>query len=545
MARQNDRHTHLVRIFLVVLLILASSIAMMRAAPGDTKAMAAPWSSFEVILVPEEESLQEVRQRLVDAGKAPLDRYTATVEVEDFFQKSHIPVAELASRFDQGDPRLDPFLRALPELFRGRLDTQEMELIFLPTQRSLQGLVEGEGVAGERARIRGREELLLLLEGLSVEIAGSGRSPSPFAGASAAVAALASLVFVRRRWWPVVLAGVVTVLYGVGSGPVEEAGAVLLFLAWAIWQDHSARREVEWLSYRVPPGKDREFLRVSVSAAVAAGITVAVIVGSHRAAGSRGVLSFLLFFLVLGFLWLLSFFVGVWREDRREHRLFISRQILAGRPPARPVVFRIAAGGALLAVLAVPLLLSLAEGPRAVSSAPASGTGGLVIPVPWQVPKGDQDMSWDEQVLSVGLKRPPGEYPLSIAGYLAHRRYQQSLLYGGDFSVPDLGERIELTRFTREEGRIMDFPETRLVFDLAWLEAQFEPSPQSVYRLFTSEGTRTMIAHRELKLRPVLEARAGWAFLAFLAGGLALVGGMRLPYRSRLGTVGLASRKVE
>lgn len=584
LVHQGAPRRGVIRILLVTFLILLLSAAMMRTSPGDTHAMATPWRSFEVLLVPEGQDLQEVRERLLAAGKPPLDRYTATVEVEDFFKKSQVPVAELATRFDTGDPRFDPFMRALPDLFRGSLDGEPLELVFLPSgDSSPRGSQEAgdSGEGGERLRghrfeehrsredrFRARKEIMDVLEGLPVEIAGAGRAPSPLAGLPSVLVSLAALVFVRRRWWPVVLAGGVTVLHGLGAGPVEEAGAVLLFLAWTVWQDRAFPREEEWFYYGVSPVRDGAFLRLSLAAILAGLIATAVTLGRYRAAGAG--VSFLLFFFALGFVWLLAFFVGAWRGARREHPVFIPRPILPGRGAPRGVALRVTAGGVILLALAVPLILPVLDGAGRFS--PPTGSllgnslfagqvrspreGALVIPVPSQLPGGtegiswgdsgnDQNLVWAWQVFALAQEFPPGEHPLSVAGYLAHRRYQQSLLYGGDFSVPEPGDRIEITRFTREGGRVLDFSETRLVFDQGWLEAQRVPPARSVYGLFTLEGPQTVIAPRELTLRPVPHDRAGWAFLAFLAGLAVLVCGMRLPYGSRLGTVGLALRNPE
>lgn len=478
-----------------------------------------PWESFDILVMSPEESLPAVRERLLAAGESPLDRHTATVEIEDFSGRREIPVVELSRRFEPDDPRLDPFVRAAPSLFVGRLGDREVNLLYLPRREERLG--------------RRYLELTRLLEDHPFRLAGWDPVSPIVSGVTAFLVMIVALVTVRHRRWPVLLAIPPTVAYAVAGGPATLVRTVLVAVVWAFSQGVSSRYERELINYGSRPWSAREYRFLLFAQAIA---LVAAVFTFHSESSNTlaaAIFSFLVYLVALVAITMFAFTILRIRLALREHRMFLPLPIIARETRS----FR-------SALVAVCVILVVSQVTAQVLHRRALGFAfgeDLVLPVPEQVVG---ETLTATRILEESRLLAPGNYPLSTSGYLAHRRFQESLLFGGEFAVPDLDEAVTLNRFVRDQGRIREAPESVITFDREWLERQLTPAPHSVYYLLTREGGVLVVSSGTVRVETLPLERFFFLVLVVLVGFGPLIYGIRLPYTGGIGTVGLASRRA-
>ncbi|MCG8477872.1 MAG: hypothetical protein MI724_02165, partial [Spirochaetales bacterium] len=134
------------------------------------------------------------------------------------------------------------------------------------------------------------------------------------------------------------------------------------------------------------------------------------------------------------------------------------------------------------------------------------------------------------------------EEPLSTSGFLAHRWFQQSMLFGGAFEVPSIDDDVALMRFRRDAGSLSAWYESMVVFDRQWVLSQFDASHTGVYRLFVEELGAFDIVWESVTIPSVTPGYVMRLLLLLVIAHLPVFVSMRLPYRSLLDTVVPASR---
>ncbi|MFW6292384.1 MAG: hypothetical protein ACOC7V_08660, partial [Spirochaetota bacterium] len=76
-----------------------------------------------------------------------------------------------------------------------------------------------------------------------------------------------------------------------------------------------------------------------------------------------------------------------------------------------------------------------------------------------------------------------------LADYLAHRAFQEGLVYGRSYGFPEPGEPVELTRFREQpDGSYSSYRESVLVFDEAWVAHALETAPTGIARMLVGLG---------------------------------------------------------
>ena len=197
------------------------------------------WNAFDLVVVPATASIEELHAALDAEGLAPISAANATIRVEDFNGQAELPIADLSQRFDDADPRLDPFVRAVMRLFSIRQGETDSHVMYLPRSSSI---------------FRRYRAINAAFEGTPFYLAGW----QPMARVLSAVAAFLILfgVVVRARRRPVLSStiAIFAVTYVFLQGPVALVGGVLTAtgvmyavqlarsvgtgVAFAPWSDH-------------------------------------------------------------------------------------------------------------------------------------------------------------------------------------------------------------------------------------------------------------------------------------------------------------------
>jgi hypothetical protein len=500
---------------LTVLIFLLSVSALILFGPVDP--VRPLWQNFDLLLVAPGVDEAEAVERLSAAGKDVLHLRNAMVEIEDFNGGDRLYLTEVEDRFDPADPRRDPFVDALPGLFRAERGDGEMAVLYLSR--------------GEREFQRWLA-LRRLLADIPFEL--PGRTPIvPLAGAVAvALSILPVLLLQRRRRWMIVVTAGVVALHAAVSGAEAVIPAAILGIAWSFWHDHSYELEREIL---VHPGSFR-LDREQVPAAVFLGLAilggfVAAVYRAPEAPG--GVLSFLLTVIALTALSAAGVIFHARRVERSEHPLFAPRPILRSRVEFPGI------GGALV------LLVVFSIGMVLIGNGTGRPLGGVTVPVPEHTALGQIAGSGESSgpALVEGIRSMnPAVDPLSTAGYLAHRWYQDSLAFGGTFEVPEANAAVELQRLRRGEAGLEAYRDVVRRFDGEWIGQRFRPSQAAAYRLFVEEEGAFRVVREPVALHAVDIRHYLFTMVLLLLPFVALSLGMRLPYRGLLGTVGAASR---
>lgn len=509
-----------------LLLLIATVLALVYMVPAEFGRR--PWDNFDLLLVPRDQSIGEMLDVLRNAGEAPLDRYSATIEIEDFAGRAGVPVEEIPSRFDADDPRLDPFVRSVPGLFRAHSSGDEVEVFYLPRD-------EDSGTLPRRYR-----ELRDILSGYRFRLAGWSPVATIVSGITAAIVMAFAAAGVPRRRGPVFAAVALTALYATVGHPSGLIRGAMIGLAWAIWQENAAAHEREWFAYGSSPFASVEYRLYLATLTLVSVVSAVTLIFEPAPIRQRMIIAFGLYLTALVAISGLAFLFSIRRMKNAEHRLFLPVPI---RP--RPVSYRVLLS-TLLSAWVFVVIAQLALGAWYHDDRRPGRSDSVELPVPIEISDSGTGgySSPEERILTLSRRVAPEEEPLSTSGYLAHRKFQESLVYGGAFRLPDLDETVELVRFVREEGRIRNFSEAVLTFDREWVSRQMRPAPGTVYQLIVNEGGVVTVRLKSLPPDVLPRRRVFLLFFPILIGFLPLVYGLRLPYRSRIDTVAFASRRA-
>jgi hypothetical protein len=481
-----------------------------------------PWDAFDLILVPAGEPARSAAAALRAAGFSVQDRYSSSVQIEDFGLQEWVPVAALDERYDEADPRLDPFIRSLATLFETVSGGERYDILYIPRGDVLvRQVIELRSILGDTPfRLIGWEPVVPVVS-----------------GAGALLALLIAVPGAGKRWW--LAAGIVVsgTVYAAAHGPLAMTRAILIGSVMIRWQRESLAVERQWLVHRSWHAFERRHRHATIEVligSVAAVLSLFILPASDP---SREVWPFVLFVTGLTALASIGFFGHYARIARSEHRLFTPQSILTTHRRRGGV-----GASAVVGVSAIVAMVFLADAPLADSE--------LVIPVPShfliaQEPL-QSHLDVDRMLAAVAGDDIDGA-PLSTGGYLAHRWYQSTLRYGGTFQLPARNEIVSLTRFRREGGTLVSWDEEVFRADAPWFIAQFrndrvmaqspEQSRYSVYRMFVAERGAFAVTRRLVQLPslPIGDALT----IALLLLGVAFFANVaiRLPYNGRIGTV--------
>lgn len=483
-----------------------------------------PWRAFDLIVLGDGGTLSAAHDRLVAAGERPIDRIDATVEIENFLGGEWIAVDSIDERFDAADPRLDPFVRAAGTLFSTvRTGT---ELVYLPRRGSI---------------LSRRRELRALLDGIPFRFVGWNPTPAILSAVGAALAMLLALRtrFVRR--WPIALGILAVTAHALAGGPAGLVRGVLVGYAWAVYLDRQAFREREYLAYGSKPPFEAGDRFVLLYLAVSAGIAMVTLAGEPTDSRPAALLSWVAMTAALGGVTIVWHLVHRDQIRSSEHRLFAPRPILerafGNREHGSPLIGGVPwAVGALLVALAVVFLVS--------DKAGESETLMLPIPEHFAVEPGPETAMDDYRALVEAARSIlPRTEPLSTAGFFAHRWYQEGLVYGAEFRLPDYGEAVTLEHFIETEDGIRSTPERVITFDEAWIEEQIEWGAHGVYRIVIEEGGVFVVRPGPVRVTMLDPRRTVQLLAAILFSVAPLAIGLRT--RGVLGTVKAVSMREQ
>jgi hypothetical protein len=365
----------------------------------------------------------------------------------------------------------------------------------------------------------------------------------PMARVLSAIAAFLILsgvvVTARRRPALSSTIAIFAVAYVFLQGPGAFVGGVLTAIAVMYAVQLARPLEREWLLHRGRITLHEDHARVLVL--LAGGIAIsATSVAMTAPDPTARIAAYAAFGLSLFGAYATAIVVERMRLYRREHRLFSPRPILgetwrSRRPPLE--VFpglRGAAAGLAVAIVAIYLYTDsdLFTGTTYIPVPEHT----LVEPGPIETPRDGVDLLDAVSVID------PQQTPLSVAGFLAHRRYQSSVLFDGRFATPAADEVVTLRRFRRENGTISAWEEEQIRYDGAWVLAQYDVTEPSVYTLFVREGGVFSVVPHRLFVSPLPARLIPVQIILLFVVVFPLLLRFRLPYRDGIGTVAVASR---
>jgi hypothetical protein len=430
---------------------------------------------------------EELPARLASfGGTPPVSRHSAPASFNTFNGMATVSVAELPSRLDAADPRLDPYLQKLDAYFRCPAGHGGRELVYVRTRRG--ALFSGLGRLGPHRQVLELDPGAVLIRLLLL------------AGAALLVLVPARVPHVPR--WLLGL-GLLPWLLRVPTGDLRDLLAfLLLFPLWVrglVWaaarQPGTARKPV--VQPKRKTRKTRKSRRTSRrrrrtsflpegwdlgSTALRAGL---VLLGAAvlllAAPGVRhlpGVLSALAADLCL---LLMLPAARRWERSRRAHTLFRALPILGAlRAKAGPRKRRLSA-----AVIAVPAALALLAFAAAAGLGLEAGRRDLSAP---RLERGGaRGLSWDA-LAALPLSSDPAGLP-HLADFLAHRAFQQSLAFQRPYRFPAPGERVYISGYAVAGNGYVQTRRVARRFPESWLRQTLAAAAQgSIERLLADQG---------------------------------------------------------
>ena len=296
-------------------------------------------------------------------------------------------------------------------------------------------------------------------------------SPFRTAGALAlftALCALAAAAYAGRRTTVAVIAApFLPAVVTAGLPGAAASGAIVLLLAWSA-------EEVARIRLSGPQRAELPTRVARARLAMTAAAVILSLVYLGRIAGAANALP-----LVVATAGAASGLVAVLAKPRGradpEHRPFVPVSIIARS--AAQVVGRT---WVRLGLLALPLLLVV---PPLLDAVVPGGIAARPIPQPV---RGDGLGPEALRVLWYGEER--GALP-DLADYLAHRAFQEGLVYGRPYGFPETGETVELTRFREQpDGSYSSYREAVLVYDDEWVSRALESAPSGITSMLVGLG---------------------------------------------------------
>ncbi len=423
---------------------------------GFNRPVSTVWSEYYTVLVSGEVAPRDAVEAMrVQGLSGVLSEATATVEIQAYDRMERVSVDRLDERLDPLDPRYDPYLKGVRSLFRVARDESAYGVYYIPIE---------DGIIDTR-RDLARAIAPLTSEWFLVEWR-LGRSlllVLPF------LLALGYLFRTMRRV-RVALAvtapgWIILVLAAGTSGFLVSLGIVLSFLMWL-----SVSIERQHYAGFYHGNGDGTQLRRSRALFLAAWITAGFVVFAVQEPDRLA-----LFVAVLGVTGAAGVGVHLWtslRAGRADHRLFIPVSL---RPRSDGADHRAAARTSLvLGVIAVVT----------VAAASVVGFGGRPS-IPQPVGRTAASMNF-ESIRHVWSRA--GTVP-TLADYVAHRAFQEGIMYGREYGLPAPGEELTLSRFQRVDGVLTREAEVVVSYDAQWLDATVSSiDANNVARLFVTHG---------------------------------------------------------
>jgi hypothetical protein len=401
-------------------------------------------------------------------------RYTTRVAVNTFSGYEPITVGDLSARLDPADPRLDPYLRSVANYFGlpGQGDLPELAYVRTERRPLALALILKRLLAGSGVRFR-----ILEFDPLSSLVRVS-------------IVAAAAFLLIRRmpRLAPrgLLWLGALPWLWRAAAGDTRDMFA--FFFLYPLWlgagvlvmnRPLAASRKARSRRRRRKARPSFDWARIGPPAVLAGAGLAALLLA---APGIRHLPGSVL--AVAADLCLLALLPqpAQSRRPQAAHRLFRAVPILssrAGRTGWRytPAAWALPALLAALPLAAVPLL-RLIKLPR-----------DQVVPCLQQSAAGSRSFSW-ASLSRLPLSRTTDELP-HLADYVAHRAFQESLIFSRPYGLPRQDERLYLSTSLPVNGgnRIMVTSRVVKRFSDSWLRVSLASAPPgSLQRLLLDQG---------------------------------------------------------
>ena len=455
---------------------LAVVCVLIAAAPAPI--VAPTWSYHVQVLAADEATVRTLDRYLSARGVEVVSAQRAFVEVQNFAGLEQVRLADLPKRLDRLDPRLDPFLRAADQLFV--TESGNWWVLYAARVPDL-----ARHLRAAAARI-GRDRLVVPDAAMRFRLL-----PASFH-----LLALLPLVAVASRRRVVVgAAGCCSLLLAGLWGATAGAVSLAMLAPWTFAGVPRAVREQEWAIYgRWCGASSLERLWNALTAvATCCGVTLAALSGDPRIV--VGVVAY------AGGLAALRI-VGRAAAQRSSRNVILPRPILPRRAPEadlRRVVLPLLASA--LAIGSGQLMVT-----RAGAGDRAATASGPRVPTP---------------VYLETVGGDPIDAPLSTAGYLAHRFFQQGIVYGAVYRLPTLGEDLGIRRFRATDRGLAAFREPKLAIDASWMQRQLNGTVGGLYALFAG-ADRPFVVHSVLLRQPSRNDRIGPAAASIVLAVFAL-----------------------
>ncbi len=437
--------------------VAALAFAAVVVGPGPQRL----WRGYLTLLV---RKGVDPRQALTAAGvRHWVEPRTARVSFTVFSGWEQVSVAELPTRLDPLDPRLDPYMRSLPAWFEAE---GGWDVVYARLQRAAPLLVIGLLAAMPRYGRDWRIADWAPATGLASVVAAAALVALSAFGRVRGRPAIVALAIAAAGWVPALARG----------GPSDLAAFFLLAGAWmpAIPEALDAARD-----RLIRPGDPRG-TRLSHFALFAAALAVAIAV---RIVTEEPVFPLVLLAAVFPAGATAAVALERLQQSFGQHPVFQPLRLAARRDPDPSFAARLR--GLVPLALALPILaFGLLPGP------------GVRVPAPERV-RGAREYSWRvlEQLWTEGTQSVLPD----LADYVVHVAYQGALAYGRPYGFPVADVIVPAFVPGAEPGRIHRTEEVVIRYDDAWLkEALGQPQPGSVERLLLDQRSPVRVKYTAL-----------------------------------------------
>jgi hypothetical protein len=455
-------HRRILAVLCVLLVTALLGIAASLLALAPERISRRTWKKHYTLYLQRSAHTEELVQRISAGGRfqGVVSGYTAEVSFNTFAGFASVPVYRLSDRLDSLDPRFDPYMQRVKMLFSIESEGS-WEVVYLRSRLNavstylyLRGLCREHTLRWRLLEFDPLGSLIrLLLFGL-------------YLSAALRLSASASVRYA-------VLLGSLPWLFLVGiSGYSALLAFYLMVPAWlhlfellhSRWYDRSYYGRFDARLFLARPV-------LTLTAAVMLGILVScpgpfagVLVAMLGTVPATALL-FCLFFLT---------------DSRRAHTPYRALPILKRFRPRRRRIFPAIFPYFLLIVIAVGSYPALRL---------AAGLGG---PLPQSlrmhsIGGKEEGLTW-HSLSALYAAAGSGAIP-NLADYVAHRAYQESVLFARPYAFPTMGERIRISEYRADSLRVHKSSRVVKQFKESWLPQLLEAAESgSIARLFADQG---------------------------------------------------------
>ncbi|WP_319477574.1 hypothetical protein [Marispirochaeta aestuarii] len=491
-----------VRAGLFVLLYLA--VCIMLAAGKPAEGPLKIWPDWYTLVARNGTDVQERLSPELDI----LSPRTLEVDINGFSSMLQIPLDQVETRLSPLDPRIDPFIRTLPFLFRADWQGEEADVLYIPRSlppRDMEVLLREKGI--------GSEEALL--------VDTSRPSNLPLVLTFLLIALPVLILQPSQR----LLSALMLLPWGIGILFSGRDAAFLALLALFV----IPRLLSLVLPFLLRRYHDRETVLEPAFRFEAALLALGLFTGMAMYGAFVSFADFLRFpfSAALAALALLRFrlLIEEHRQKQLLHSLFVPVSLGSPREKGGKMTLQAAAAACgMLIVLLLPAGLEETD---------------LKLPVPVELALPGKDLDRSLAALEeLGRKQDAPSLPL----YLTHRYFQENYLYHPDFSLPKLNSELAIENYRQADGRILSERNTVWRFTYTWYTDIINDDTDRIIDFFIHEGIPKGILRTTITFgrTPVYGVYTGFGLL-FSFAAIRLFQGAR----GRRQLIGCSTRRFE